>query len=188
MYSQPVHVVGKSFLVQTPLYCMSYLKKALTFLKKGEIPITGIWIDCGCGYGVYTEALTVLGAHTVVAIDNTFSRLHHIPPPIQVVAGDCAHLPIKNSSVSGVLYSNVLHYYSSIHPFIKEAYRVLKNKGYILFIEYYQRTATVWDPYPLTINDLKAALNNYFQVITTGFVDTEYRPKQIVAAKTKKAF
>lgn len=159
------------------------MKKAITFLKRGEIPIAGTWIDCGCGYGVYSEALTVLGADMVVAIDNTFSRLQHIRPPIQVVTGDCLHLPIKDGSVSGVLYSNVLHYYKNIHPFIKEAYRVLKNRGYTLFIEYYQRTATVWDPYPLTIHDLKAVLNNYFQIVTTGFVDTDYRPKQVVAAK-----
>ncbi len=163
---------------------MSYIRKALTFLKKAEIPFSGTWIDCGCGYGIYAEALAVLGADIVVAVDITFSRLTRIPSPILVVNSDCQCLSVKDDSVSGFLYINVLHYYNPVHPFIKEAYRVLKNNGYILIIEYYQRTATVWDPYPLTMNDLESVLNDYhFHVVTSAFVDAKYRPKQVVAAR-----
>lgn len=163
---------------------MTYIKKALTFLKKAEIPISGIWIDCGCGYGIYAEALTVLGADLVVAVDVTFSRLTRIPSPILVLNSDCRCLPVKDNSVSGFLYINVLHYYKDVHPLVEEAYRVLNRNGYVLILEYYQRTAAAWDPYPLTINDLKSVLKDCkFHIVTTGFVDTKYRPKQVVAAK-----
>ena len=159
-----------------------YVRKAYTFLKKSGITISGIWIDCGCGRGHYSRALTLLGAALVIGIDiRMISSLNY---PILVLRGDCSHLPVKNCSVSGFLYVNVLHYYKKPQPLLQEAHRVLKKNGYIIVIEYDQSAPTGWDPYPLQLTHIEALLSMvHFDVVTNVLVDKKYRPKHLVVGK-----
>lgn len=159
-----------------------YVKKALKFLRKADISITGAWIDCGCGYGTYSKALALLGANPVIAIDSQISLLNYINLPVYTVAGDCGHLPVKDGSVSGFLYVNVLHYYKRPHSLIREAFRVLNHGGFLLIIEYKQYSSTAWDPYPLTLAEIKSLLQS-MDIVRTTLVDTGYRPKYLIVGK-----
>lgn len=158
-----------------------YVKKALRFLKKADITISGMWIDCGCGYGTYSEALAILGADPVIAIDYRMSKLPRMDS-VFPVAADCCHLPVKGGSVSGFLLVNVLHYYKRPHLLVQEAYRVLKKGGHLLVIEYSQCSPTAWDPYPLTAGDIEILLQR-FDIPRIMLVDTGYRPKHLVVGK-----
>jgi len=161
-----------------------YVKKALSFLKKANLTISGTWVDCGCGSGNYAHALVHLGADPVIALDINISNLYRIPFPIMVVAGDCGRLPVKDGSGSGVLYVNVLHYYKQPHFLIQEAYNVLKRNGYILVIEYSQSFSTAWDPYPLTAAEMEALLKDFhFGVVKSTLLDVQYRPKYLIVGK-----
>jgi ubiquinone/menaquinone biosynthesis C-methylase UbiE len=160
-----------------------YIDKAVSFLKASDTTISGTWVDCGCGYGVYCEALALLGAAPVIGIDINFGSLRTLPQDILTAQGDCQYLPLKNETVSGVLYVNVLHYYPRITPFIRESYRVLNPLGHLIIIEYSQRTPTSWDPFPLSPGELIPVLYQHgFKTVTTSLVDTGYRPKQVIAA------
>ncbi|MGC1122669.1 MAG: class I SAM-dependent methyltransferase [Candidatus Methanofastidiosia archaeon] len=160
-----------------------YVEKAISFLKESGITISGAWIDCGCGHGVYSEALSLLGAAPVVGIDNNFRLLRALPSDTLAVQGDCQYLPIGDETVSGVLYVNVLHYYPKIIPFVRESYRVLNPMGYLIIIEYCQRTPTSWDPFPLSARELIPILYQQdFKTVITSLVDTGYRPKQVISA------
>ena len=159
-----------------------YVQKAFAFLQKTGIVFSGAWIDCGCGYGYYSKALVLLGADPVIAIDVKMRML--LEKPILVCRGECGHLSVKNDSVSGFLYVNVLHYYRRPHPLLREAYRALKNNGSLVTIEYDQVTPTGWDPYPLTLADMEPLLaTSSFRIVEKFRVDTEYRPKHVVVAK-----
>ena len=156
------------------------MEKAVTFLREANIPISGTWVDCGCGYGYYSQALYKLGARPVLALDY---RLHmtRTTPQILVIRGNCSQIPVKTRSASGFLYVNVLHYYKNPSPLVEEAARVLKPTGYIVVIEYDQSTSTPWDPYPLSpavIEALFKAAN--LEPIKTLTVDRKYRPKHLV--------
>lgn len=164
---------------------MNYVKKALTFLKKSGITIAGAWIDCGCGYGYYAKALTLLGADPVIAVDSRMTTLTRITPPVLVCNSECGCLPVKNESVSGFLYVNVLHYYKNPYFLIEEACRVLKPSGYIIIIEYSLSFSTAWNPYPLTANVLETLLRPDFDHVKKILVDTGYRPKHLVTGKKR---
>jgi len=158
-----------------------YVQKAYTFLKKSGVTISGVWIDCGCGRGYYSRALTLLGAALVIGIDVRMRSLNY---PIVACRSDCSHLPVKNCSVSGFLYVNVLHYYKKPQPLLQEAHRVLKKNGYIVIIEYDQSAPTGWDPYPLQLTHIEALLSRvHFDVVTNVLVDKKYRPKNVVVGK-----
>lgn len=161
-----------------------YVKKALTFLTEAEVAITGAWLDCGCGYGYYARALTLLGADLVLAVDHDFSCLKYVSSPILVCRGDCRSLPVKDHFFTGLLYVNVLHSYENPHPLLKEGHRVLKSGGHLLIIEYKQSTPTAWDPHPLNAVQLETLLKDItFQRVKTTLVDENYRPKYLVVGK-----
>lgn len=158
-----------------------YVKKAYTFLTQSGIPIRGAWIDCGCGRGYYSKALHVLGASPVIAFDVRVKPLNF---PIFVCKGDCSNLPVKNCSVSGFLYANVLHYYRKPQSLLQEAHRVLNLNGYIVIVEYDQVTPTGWDPYPLTASQIETLLSRtHFGIVKKMLVDTAYRPKHLIVGK-----
>ncbi|MBU7015154.1 MAG: class I SAM-dependent methyltransferase [Theionarchaea archaeon] len=162
---------------------MHYIKKAVSFLRASDITVRGAWVDCGCGHGVYSEALAFLGAAPVIGIDNAFHVLKTLPPDIRAVQGDCQCLPFKDEAVSGILYVNVLHYYPRIVTFVRESYRVLNSTGHLIVIEYCQKTPTSWDPFPLSARELVPILRQQnFNPVTTILVDTAYRPKQVISA------
>jgi SAM-dependent methyltransferase len=159
----------------------TYVEKAFSFLKKASIEISGAWIDCGCGYGHYLKALALLGACPVIAVDSSITRLTGSGLPAFVVVGDCRCLPVKPGSVSGFLYVNVLHYYKFPHPLVEEAYRVLKNNGHIIIIEYDQPILAAWNPYPLTADNIEHLLKRSgFDPVKKSGVDLMYRPKHLV--------
>jgi len=159
-----------------------YMRKASAFLQKTGITFSGTWIDCGCGYGYYSKALSLLGADPVIAID---VKIRIFPEKtILVCRGECGHLPVKNDSVSGFLYVNVLHYYRKPHSLLQEAHRALKDDGFLVTIEYDQVAPTGWDPYPLSIQDMEPLLlTSSFRIVRKFLVDTEYRPKHVVVAR-----
>ncbi|MGD2246970.1 MAG: methyltransferase domain-containing protein [Candidatus Methanofastidiosia archaeon] len=160
-----------------------YVKKAVTFLNKADITISGTWVDCGCGRGVYSNALIILGADLVLAIDITIKSGFFLKKKILKIKGDCKNVPVKNKIVSGFIYVNVLHYHKDPGQLIKEAYRVLDSTGVIIIIEYKRQIPTPWNPHPLKTDEITHLLKAHgFSMFKTALVDTGYRPKQLVVA------
>ncbi|MBU7033216.1 MAG: class I SAM-dependent methyltransferase [Theionarchaea archaeon] len=161
----------------------SYHMKARVFLQQAQIPISGLWIDCGCGQGHYLEALLYLGADTVIGIDILISGLNRKSPGFYI-CGDCRNLPLKDATGSGFLCVNVLHYCVEPLPLLEEACRVVESGGMLILIEYDQEKSTRWNPYPLSGHTLKLLLNKSgFSYVRTVRVDTQYRPKNLMIGK-----
>ncbi|MBU7044599.1 MAG: methyltransferase domain-containing protein [Theionarchaea archaeon] len=167
----------------------SYAQKACTFLLQTRLDFSGVWVDCGCGQGYYMEALLYLGAYPVIGIDISIDIDHFSLQniPYYSICGDGRALPLRDATARGILYVNVLHYFSNSQPLLEEAVRVLHRSGRVVIIEYAQSVPTGWNPHPLSVSQIKVLLSrNKLSCIRTLQVDTSYRPKNIVIGEKKE--
>jgi ubiquinone/menaquinone biosynthesis C-methylase UbiE len=160
-----------------------YVKKAIAFLQETQLPISGLWIDCGCGRGHYMEALSYLGADPIIGIDIRISLFNRASPGL-CICGDCRNLPLKDATGSGFLYVNVLHYSIKPLPLLEEAWRVVQSGGALIIIEYDQHMPTGWNPYPLSRHSLETLLiKSGFSSVRSLQVDRKYRPKNLIIGR-----
>lgn len=135
------------------------------------------------------EALSYLGAYPVIGIDISIDidqfSLQNMP--YYSICGDGRALPLRDAIACGILYVNVLHYFSNPQPLLEEAVRVLHRSGRMVIIEYAQSVPTGWNPHPLPVALIKVFLSkNRLSCIRTLQVDTSYRPKHIVIGEKKE--
>ena len=96
-------------------------------------------LDLGCGPGFYTRALRALGAQ-LIPVDNDPVELRSAGgPPEGALVADAGALPLAESSVDGVVCSNLLEHTPSAEPVIGEIERVLRPGGwaYISWTNWY---------------------------------------------------
>src|SRR5215471_3346594 len=94
------------------------LKDATAFIafeNKNTLP--QLWVDLGCGTGLFTLALTAnLPARSkIIAIDKDEKALKKIPPTannviIQTKVADFASGTLDVKDIDGILMANSLHY------------------------------------------------------------------------------
>ena len=96
-------------------------------------------LDLGCGTGIYTEYLLSQGAKAVTCIDYSEEMIDLVISKFGNKIKSYAHdlsfgLPNeKNNSVDVIICPLVIHYLEDLSFIFKEAHRVLKSNGYMVF-------------------------------------------------------
>ncbi|MEI4830412.1 class I SAM-dependent methyltransferase [Bacillus sp. FJAT-53711] len=95
-------------------------------------------IDIGCGGGIYTKQLAMMGAAEAVGFDFSNEMLEaakencaHIQN-VSFVQGDAHNLPFADATFDIVISRAVIHHLEHIPQFLQEAYRTLKRNGILI--------------------------------------------------------
>ena len=127
------------------------------------------WVDFGAGDGTFTLALARLlgpGAH-VIAVDRDRAALRELErravadgsrDVISTVHGDFTtqvELPgVAEGTLDGLLFGNSLHYVRDAANVLGELAQLLRPGGRVVIVEYDQRRASPWVPYPIDADRL----------------------------------
>ena len=139
------------------------LKDATVFISfENKNPLPQLWLDLGCGTGLFTLALAVNlpPGSKIIAIDKDEKALKKIPATandvvIQTVAADFAYDALDVKEVDGILLANSLHYVKDKETLLKKLISSMKTNGAFLIVEYDRPEGNQWVPYPLTIDAAK---------------------------------
>lgn len=121
------------------------------------------WADLGAGSGTFTAALgSILGPGSCIyAVDNDagavtqLSRLRLASGveivPIHADLEQLAELrALDEAPLDGMLFANSLHFVADAERVLKDAVSRLKVGGRVVVVEYDQREASRWVPYPIS--------------------------------------
>jgi malonyl-CoA O-methyltransferase len=97
----------------------------------------GLWADLGCGTGRLLADLKNLSHQaSFIGIDIAFQSLLYQKKSnhaIQVVQGDIEKLPLKSSSLNGIIISSVLQWIYDLDSFFSQINSILKKNGKFYF-------------------------------------------------------
>ncbi|MGG2015962.1 class I SAM-dependent methyltransferase [Bacillus sp. S10(2024)] len=95
-------------------------------------------IDIGCGGGIYTKQLAMMGAAEVIGVDFSNQMIQaakenctHISNA-SFTQGDAYNIPFADETFDIVLSRAVIHHLDHIPKFLQEAYRILKRNGILI--------------------------------------------------------
>ncbi|MEA2054285.1 MAG: class I SAM-dependent methyltransferase [Candidatus Thermoplasmatota archaeon] len=92
-------------------------------------------LSIGCGPASLETRLNQLHPEmNITGLDNSKEMLEHVSPSIHVEFSDAQHLKFDNNTFDAVLYVTSLEFIIDYKKSVKEAYRVLKNKGLVLIL------------------------------------------------------
>ncbi len=95
-------------------------------------------IDIGCGGGIYTKELALMGAKSVVGLDFSKEILQAAKENcsgfsnISFIHGDAHSTPYPNDTFDIVISRAVIHHLQDIPTFLREASRILKKNGVLI--------------------------------------------------------
>ncbi len=95
-------------------------------------------IDIGCGGGIYTKELALMGAKNVVGLDFSKEILQAAKencsgfPNISFIHGDAHSIPYPDETFDIVISRAVIHHLQDIPTFLREASRILKKNGVLI--------------------------------------------------------
>ncbi len=145
--------------------------EATNLIRDGVGSATGqTWADFGAGKGTFTRALaTLVGEQgSVIALDQNAAALrelrrisHDTPAPrIDVMDGDVTKLhsseQLHGVQLDGALFANVLHFMANPSAVLTQVKTYLRPDARVLVVEYEQRAASRWVPFPLPMHQLAA--------------------------------
>jgi ubiquinone/menaquinone biosynthesis C-methylase UbiE len=139
-------------------------KDATEFISfENKNPLPQLWLDLGCGTGLFTLALAgnLPEGSKIIAIDKDEKALRKIPATvndvvIQSIAADFVYDALDVKEVDGILIANSLHYVKDKETLLKGLISSMKTNGVFLIVEYDREKGNQWVPYPLTIDAAKA--------------------------------
>ncbi|MCU5653190.1 class I SAM-dependent methyltransferase [Bacillus mycoides] len=134
-------------------------------------------IDIGCGGGIYTKKLALMGAKNVVGLDFSKEILQAAKencnafPNISFIHGDAHNISFPNETFDLVISRAVIHHLHDIPTFIREASRILKKDGLLIL-----QDRTIED---CIIPGSPEHLRGYFFSVFPKLIETEAqrRPK-----------
>jgi ubiquinone/menaquinone biosynthesis C-methylase UbiE len=125
-------------------------------LFENKNPLSQLWLDLGCGTGLFTLALArnLPPGSKIIAIDKDEKALRKIPATvndvvIQTLAADFVYDALDVKEVDGILIANSLHYVKEKETLLKKLISSMKTNGVFLIVEYDRRAGNQWVPYPL---------------------------------------
>ncbi len=145
------------------------LTEAVEFIRPGVTPgADECWADLGAGTGTFTRALAhLLGkGGRVIAIERDRRSLKElrrisqeiISPKVDVAQGDITDLTtiseFRDIQLDGALLANVLHFIADPVAVLRDLQTYMRSAATVLVIEYEQRNASRWVPYPLPLEEL----------------------------------
>src|SRR6185369_9054069 len=149
-------------------------------LFENKNPLPQLWLDLGCGTGLFTLALAgnLPAGSKIIAIDKDEKALKKIPATvndvvIQTMAADFVYDALEMKEVNGILIANSLHYVKDKETLLKKLISLMKRNGVFLIVEYDRKASNRWVPYPLTIDDAKALFKS---LAYQGFQVLDKRP------------
>ena len=95
-------------------------------------------LDIGCGGGIYCKALSDMGIKSVTGIDFSEAILEGARENckeyqnISFKQGNAFHTGLENTSFNLLLKRALIHHIDDLQKCFKEAYRLLKQKGYYI--------------------------------------------------------
>lgn len=95
-------------------------------------------IDIGCGGGIYTKELALMGAERVIGFDFSNEILQAARENcaafqnISFVHGEAHHTDLTNETFDIVISRAVIHHLQNIPQFLQEASRILKKDGILI--------------------------------------------------------
>jgi ubiquinone/menaquinone biosynthesis C-methylase UbiE len=140
------------------------LKDAAAFIMfENKKTSRQLWLDLGCGTGLFTAALAsnLPAGSKIIAIDNDEKALRQVPPTvnhviIQTIAADFVSGTLDAKDIDGILMANSLHYVKDKQTLLNKLIASMKTKGVFVIVEYDIQAGNQWVPYPLTIDAAKA--------------------------------
>jgi precorrin-6B methylase 2 len=130
----------------------------------------GVWADFGAGSGTFTRALaSLLGENAeVIAVERDPAALRDLRraaalpggAAIKVIDGDVTNLHLidefATSQLDGALFANVLHFLRDAESVLDRLRSFMHPDSRVVVVEYDQRSASRWVPYPLPSHRLAA--------------------------------
>ena len=112
-------------------------------LIDAPLPVRPVLLDAGCGQGKSFPLLAqTFGPGRLIGLDadrkslaNARAEAEHAGLAAEVVAGDCARIPLPEASVDMVFCHQTFHHLVEQEKALAEFYRVLKPGGLLLFAE-----------------------------------------------------
>jgi malonyl-CoA O-methyltransferase len=136
-FNRAAHTYDNAARIQQ--FSADELTQRLQFIQDTkQTPMTGRWLDLGCGTGFAVPALIQQGAQHVIGADLAHSMCLASKNKLaglsfQAITCDAEHLPFMNSSFDGI-YSNLMIQWSEqLGDLFYEAQRVLKPDGVFAF-------------------------------------------------------
>ncbi|MDP2856389.1 MAG: class I SAM-dependent methyltransferase [Bacillota bacterium] len=95
----------------------------------------GIILDSGCGFGLNTIWLAMLGIKKVYGLEiesylldsaNKLARVYGVQDNIEWVLGDVHHLPMSDQSLDGVISFEGIEHFRELAVYFSECYRALR--------------------------------------------------------------
>ncbi len=145
--------------------------EATNLIRHGVGSATGqTWADFGAGKGTFTRALaTLVGEQgSIIALDHNAAALRELrrighdiqAPRIDVIDGDVRDLhssaALQSMQLDGALFANVLHFMENPSAVLTQVKTYLRPGARVLVVEYEQRAASRWVPFPLPMHQLAA--------------------------------
>ncbi len=119
-----------------------------------------IWMDLGCGTGLFTRALAVLlpGESIIHAIDRNEQSIPNPPDEnvkINFICSDFVNDDLALKHVDGVLMANSLHFIEDHFSFLSRLISTFISLREFIIVEYDMIQANPWVPYPVNAQKLK---------------------------------
>lgn len=115
----------------------------------------GVWADLGAGSGTFARALRALlpRESRIYAVDKdaaAIATLQGIGNGVIPVRGDFSRpIDLPEAPLDGILLANALHFVRDHDAVLRQLVNLLRPGGRIVIVEYDQRPASRWVPYPV---------------------------------------
>lgn len=144
------------------------IRDAVALINNGVRGHDGIWADLGAGTGTFTRALVELLSTTsrIYAVDRDASAVKRLQrwsaadaPNVVAIHADITE-PLESQGLlldaplDGMLLANALHFIRDAEHVLARLVRMLRSGGRVVIVEYDQRDASRWVPYPIAIDQL----------------------------------
>lgn len=139
------------------------LSTAIELIKGGvsNSDLSQRWADLGAGEGLFTRALASVlpNDSSILAIDQNAGLLKSVDlnfksASLQTHKGDFTELN-WGENFDGILMANALHYVKDQINFLHALKAKLVASGRLIVVEYENRQANAWVPYPIDFIKLK---------------------------------
>lgn len=126
-----------------------YVNRRELTITKELLPIKGRILDIPCGRGRLTKILLEQG-FDVIAADYSPEMINQAKEALRVpiIRADAFNLPFKDASFDCVISLRFTFHYQEIQNFFREAARIIKKGGFIIFDTYRWSPMAFSLPYP----------------------------------------
>ena len=127
----------------------AYRRRARRLLDYLELRDGATVLDCGCGYGFFSMAMTHLRDLKIVALDGDLTRIlkgQQDGINAHFLGGDAQCLPFADQSFDSILLTEVLEHLPDDRAALRELHRILKPGGVLSISVPHTDYPTWWDP------------------------------------------